>query len=163
MEESYGYLFGTSARDKDAVVASELLVEMASYYKLHGKSLIDVMNDLYAKYGIYLNKVESFQFEGATGMEKMANIMKTVRNDPPKTVAGIDVVSAVDYEDSAATGLPASNVLSFKLPAGAGIIVRPSGTEPKIKLYITATGKTFEEAQKLYEAILKDGKSWLEV
>jgi len=163
MEESYGYLFGIHARDKDAVVASQLLCEMASYYKLQGKSLIDVMNDLYAQYGIYENKVSSFEFDGAAGMEKMANIMKTIRENPPKSVGGMDVVESVDYKKSEETGLPSSNVLSFKLPGDSGVIVRPSGTEPKIKLYITATGKTFDEADKVYESILADGKSWLGV
>ena len=163
MEESYGYLLGIHARDKDAVVASQLICEMASYYKTKGKSLLDVMNDLYAKYGIYLNKVESFAFEGAAGMDKMANIMSTLRDNAPKTVAGKDVTEVIDFKNSEATGLPASNVLNYKLPEGASIIVRPSGTEPKIKFYITATGKTFEEANALYEAILADAKTWLEV
>ena len=163
MEESYGYLFGIHARDKDAVVAAQLLCEMASYYKLQGKSLIDVMNELYAKFGIYQNKVTSYEFEGAAGMEKMAGIMKDIRENPPKTVGGMDVLKETDYAKSDETGLPASNVLSFGLPADSSIMVRPSGTEPKIKLYITATGKTFEEAQAVYEAILADGESWLGV
>lgn len=163
MEESYGYLFGIHARDKDAVVAAQLLCEMASYYKLQGKSLIDVMNELYAKFGIYQNKVTSYEFEGAAGMEKMAGIMKNIRENPPKTVGGMDVLAETDYTKSDETGLPASNVLSFGLPADSSIMVRPSGTEPKIKLYITATGKTFEEAQAVYEAILADGESWLGV
>ena len=163
MEESYGYLFGIHARDKDAVVAAQLLCEMASYYKLQGKSLIDVMNELYAKFGIYQNKVTSYEFEGAAGMEKMAGIMKDIRENPPKTVGGMDVLKETDYTKSDETGLPSSNVLSFGLPADSSIMVRPSGTEPKIKLYITATGKTFEEAQAVYEAILADGESWLGV
>lgn len=163
MEESYGYLLGTHARDKDAVVASQLICEMASYYKTKGKSLLDVMNDLYARYGIYLNKVESFAFEGAAGMEKMAGIMSHLRESAPATVAGKPVQEVIDYENPEATGLPASNVLNYKLPEGASVIVRPSGTEPKIKFYITATGKTFEEANAFYEAALADAKTWLEV
>lgn len=163
MEESYGYLLGTHARDKDAVVASQLICEMASYYKLQGLSLLEKMKELYDKHGIYINKVESFEFEGASGMDKMANIMSYVRDNAPSTVAGLPVVEAIDYKNSEATGLPASNVLAFKLPAGAGIIVRPSGTEPKLKFYITATGKTFEEATELYEKILENGKIWLKV
>lgn len=163
MEESYGYLLGTHARDKDAVVASQLICEMASYYKTKGKSLLDVMNDLYAKYGIYLNKVESYAFEGAAGMEKMAGIMSHLRESAPATVAGKPVQEVIDYENPEATGLPASNVLNYKLPEGASVIVRPSGTEPKIKFYITATGKTFEEANAFYEAALADAKTWLEV
>ncbi len=162
MEESYGYLFGTHARDKDAVVASMLICEMASYYKLQGKSLIEVMNGLYEKYGIYLNKVDSFEFDGASGMEKMQAIMSGLRKDPPKQIAGKPVEAVLDYENTEETGLPASNVLSFRLPDGAQIIVRPSGTEPKIKFYITATGKTFEQADACYGSVLADAKSWLE-
>lgn len=162
MEESYGYLFGIHARDKDAVVASMLICEMASYYKLHGKSLIEVMNDLYAKYGIYLNKVDSFEFGGAAGMEKMQNIMSDLREHAPTAIAGKPVESVLDYKNAEETGLPAANVLAYGLPDSAQLIVRPSGTEPKIKFYITATGKTFEEANALYETILADAKSWLE-
>ncbi len=162
MEESYGYLFGTHARDKDAVVASMLICEMASYYKLQGKSLIEVMNGLYEKYGIYLNKVDSFEFDGASGMEKMQAIMSGLRKDPPKQIAGKPVEAVLDYENTEETGLPASNVLSFRLPDGAQIIVRPSGTEPKIKFYITATGKTFDQADACYGSVLADAKSWLE-
>ncbi|HPZ00135.1 MAG TPA: phospho-sugar mutase [Clostridiales bacterium] len=162
MEESYGYLFGTHARDKDAVVASMLICEMASYYKLQGKTLIEVMNALYEKYGIYLNKVDSFEFDGASGMEKMQAIMAELRACPPKEIAGIPVVSLQDYEKTEETGLPASNVLSYRLPNEAQVIVRPSGTEPKIKFYITATGKTFAEATALYEALLAAAKTWLE-
>lgn len=162
MEESYGYLFGIHARDKDAVVASMLICEMASYYKLQGKSLIEVMKDLYEKHGIYLNKVESFEFGGAAGMEKMQKIMAECRQTPPTVIAGKPVEQVLDYKNSEETGLPASNVLSYTLPDSAQLIVRPSGTEPKIKFYITATGKTFEEATALYNAILADAKSWLE-
>lgn len=164
MEESYGYLFGIQARDKDAVVASMLICEMASYYKLtQGKSLLEVMKDLYAKYGIYLNKVVSYEFEGAAGMDKMARIMSTLRENAPTVVAGKAVQEVVDYKNSEATGLPSSNVLSYPLSDGAQIIVRPSGTEPKIKFYVTATGSTFEEAEALYTAILADAEKWLEV
>lgn len=163
MEESYGYLLGIHARDKDAVVASQLVCEMAAYYKVKGKTLIDVMNDIYAKYGIYLNRVESFEFEGAAGMQKMADIMDTLRNNTPKTIAGLSVIDATDYKDTGKTGLPASNVLSYALENGNGIVVRPSGTEPKIKVYVTAIGKTFEEAERLFTNLIEDSKKWLEV
>lgn len=163
MEESYGYLLGIHARDKDAVVASQLVCEMAAYYKSKGKTLLDVMNDIYAKYGIYLNRVESFEFDGAAGMQKMADIMDTLRANTPKTVAGLSVLDAVDYKDTEKTGLPASNVLSFALENGNGVVVRPSGTEPKIKVYITAIGKTFDEAEKLFSDLIGDAKKWLDV
>ncbi len=163
MEESYGYLLGIHARDKDAVVASQLVCEMAAYYKSKGKTLIDAMNDIYAKYGIYLNRVESFEFEGAAGMQKMADIMDGLRNNAPTAIADLTVVDATDYRDTAKTGLPASNVLSYTLENGNAVVVRPSGTEPKIKVYVTAIGKTFEDAEELFENLIVDAKRWLEV
>lgn len=163
MEESYGYLLGIHARDKDAVVASQLVCEMAAYYKAQGKTLIDVMHDIYAKYGIYLNRVESFEFEGAAGMQKMADIMDSLRKNTPKEIGGLCVVDAVDYKDVLKTGLPSSNVLSYALENGNGVVVRPSGTEPKIKVYVTAIGKTFEEAEKLFAKLIRDAEKWLEV
>lgn len=163
MEESYGYLLGIHARDKDAVVASQLVCEMAAYYKSKGKTLIDVMNDIYSKYGIYLNRVESFEFDGAAGMQKMSDIMDGLRKNTPKTVGGLSVIDAVDYKDADKTGLPTSNVLSYILERGNGVVVRPSGTEPKIKVYVTAIGKTFEEAESLFNALIEDAEKWLEV
>jgi len=162
MEESYGYLLGIHARDKDAVVASQLLCEMASYYKLQNKSLLDVMADIYEKYGYYNNKVASFEFEGAAGMQKMADIMDGLRNKKPTEVAGLKVTSVVDYKNTEVTGLPASNVLAFILENGNSAVVRPSGTEPKIKIYITAVGNSREDANSIYEAILADTSKWLE-
>lgn len=159
-EESYGYLAGAHARDKDAVVASMLICEMASFYKLQGKTLIDVMNGIYEEFGMYLNQVESFTFEGASGMEKMAAIMETLRAEKPEAFGGLQVQQFIDYEESEKTGLPQSNVLSYKLGGGNGLIVRPSGTEPKIKVYITAMGKTKTEAQTLAEQFLKDVKQY---
>ncbi|MBR5015433.1 MAG: phospho-sugar mutase [Clostridia bacterium] len=162
MEESYGYLLGIHARDKDAVVASQLLVEMAAYYKSIGKSLIDVMNGIYAKFGIYLNKVDSFEFEGAAGMQKMADIMESLRNNAPSEIAGLKVLDVTDYKDTAKTGLPSSNVLSYKLENGNGVVARPSGTEPKLKFYFTAVAGTMDEANALYEKMLENAKSWME-
>ena len=149
-EESYGYLAGSYVRDKDAVVASMLICEMASFYKTQGKSLLDVMNELYKKYGMHLNAQKSFTCEGVTGMERMREIMEDLRNNPPAEIGGLKVLRALDYEASedrdAATGavtpitLPKSNVLSYKLEDSAGVIIRPSGTEPKIKVYLSSRG-----------------------
>ena len=155
-EESYGYLAGTHARDKDAVVASMLICEMAAYYKTKNMNLVDVMESLYEEFGFYANVVESYTFEGASGMEKMASIMDGLRANAPSKIAGYDVVSVSDYEASKtvfANGradekieLPKSNVLAYGLTDGNKLIVRPSGTEPKIKAYITAVGKSREKA-----------------
>ncbi|MCR4747311.1 MAG: phospho-sugar mutase [Clostridiales bacterium] len=162
MEESYGYLLGIHARDKDAVVASQLLVEMAAYYKSVGKSLIDVMNEIYAKFGLYLNKVDSFEFEGAAGMQKMADIMESLRNNAPAEIAGLKVLEVTDYKDTAKTGLPSSNVLSYKLENGNGVVARPSGTEPKLKFYFTAVAANTDEAEALYGRMLENAKAWME-
>lgn len=158
-EESYGYLAGTHARDKDAVVASMLICEMAAYYKTKNMNLVDVMESLYEEFGFYANVVESYTFEGASGMEKMASIMDGLRTNAPSKIAGYDVVSVSDYEASKtvfANGradekieLPKSNVLAYGLTDGNKLIVRPSGTEPKIKAYITAVGKSREEADSI--------------
>lgn len=163
MEESYGYLRGAHARDKDAVVASLLICEMASYYKLKGISLKELMDSIYQKYGMYLNNVLNFGFEGATGMQKMADMMEDLRKTPPKNIAGFDVVKTSDYKVSISkdllTGeeteikLPKSNVLSYVLSDNSKVIVRPSGTEPKIKVYITACGKTRDESTEKSESI----------
>ncbi len=162
MEESYGYLLGIHARDKDAVVASQLVIEMAAYYKSLGKTLIDVMNEIYAKYGIYLNRVDSFQFEGAAGMQKMADIMDKLRVNAPTAVAGLSVLGTVDYMDSESTGLPASNVLAWSLEGGNGLVARPSGTEPKLKFYFTSVASDFDLAEAQYQKMLADVKTWLE-
>ena len=158
MEESYGYLRGTHARDKDAVVASLLICEMASYYKLKGMSLKQFMDSIYEKYGMYLNSVLNFAFEGASGMQKMSDMMTSLRENPPKTIAGKDVVKTADYKISKVIDivnnkedtidLPKSNVLSYYLSDGSKLIVRPSGTEPKIKAYITAYGTSREDSEK---------------
>lgn len=163
MEESYGYLRGAHARDKDAVVASLLICEMASYYKLKGISLKQFMDGIYEKYGMYLNTVLNFGFEGASGMQKMADMMNDLRVNPPKEIAGAPVVKMSDYKLSftkdTVTGeeteinLPKSNVLSFIMPDNSKVIVRPSGTEPKIKVYITACGNSREESTEKSEKI----------
>ena len=171
MEESYGYLRGSHARDKDAVVASMLICEMAAYYKKKGISLYNQMQNIYNKYGMFLNTLLNFGFEGAAGMQKMSDMMTALRNNPPKMIAGQDVVSVADYKESKKTDmksgeieeikLPKSNVLSYKLPGGSGVIVRPSGTEPKIKIYITAVAKDRISAEKFTEEISADIKKIL--
>ncbi len=161
-EESYGYLAGTHARDKDAVVASMLICEMAAYYKTKNMNLVDVMNSLYDKFGYYCNEVKSYTFEGAQGMEKMAQIMDTLRQNPPKTIGDFIVTAVSDYKTSKIAftdgkeekiELPKSNVLAFALENGNKVIVRPSGTEPKIKAYLTAIGNDKESASKIAKTL----------
>lgn len=173
MEESYGYLSGTHARDKDAVVASMLICEMAAYYKTKGISLYDKMQSLYKQYGMYLNVLLNFGFEGATGMQKMHDMMESLRANAPKTIAGLTVEEVSDYMSSKTIvvsdgtekeiKLPKSNVLAYKLPGGSGVIVRPSGTEPKIKIYITANADTRENAQALSDKIGADMKKYMNI
>lgn len=146
-EESYGYLAGPYVRDKDAVIGSMLICEMAAYYRSIGSSLKQRMEEIYDKYGRYLNKVDSFEFPGLSGMDKMAGIMDGLRKNPPKEIGGYPVVKVTDFKEPEKTGLPAANVLIYKLEGGAEVIVRPSGTEPKIKTYFTTLGKDLAEAQ----------------
>ena len=157
LEESYGYLAGSYVRDKDAIVGSMLICEMAAYYRSIGSSIKERLEEIYAKYGRYLNKVDSFEFPGLSGMDKMAGIMASLRAKPPVEIGGYKVVKVTDYENTAETGLPAANVLVYALEGGATVIVRPSGTEPKIKTYFTTLGKDLAEAEaqknKLAEAL----------
>ena len=165
-EESYGYLAGSYVRDKDAVVASMLIVEMAAYYRTKGISLIQARENLYKKYGVYAHSQQSFVCEGASGMEKMKEIMGGLRANHPTEIGGLKVTVFEDYIASTSknveTGevtpitLPKSDVLSFKLTDGASVVIRPSGTEPKIKAYYTTTGKTFEQAKALEAKIAED-------
>ena len=156
-EESYGYLAGPYVRDKDAIIGSMLICEMAAYYRSIGSSIKERLESIYAKYGRYLNKVDSFEFPGLSGMDKMAGIMASLREKPPVEIGGYKVVKVTDYEKTAETGLPAANVLVYALEGGATVIVRPSGTEPKIKTYFTTLGKDLAEAEaqknKLAEAL----------
>ena len=145
---------------------------MTAFYKLQGKTLLDVMNDIYSEFGYYSNTVSNYQFEGAAGMEKMAEIMENLRANTPKDFAGKKVVSVSDYKTSIKTNLetletekielPKSNVLAYKLEGGAGVIVRPSGTEPKIKTYITAIGKDMAEADKNGSELIKSAAKYME-
>ena len=156
-EESYGYLAGPYVRDKDAVIGSMLICEMAAYYRSIGSSLKQRLEEIYAEYGRYLNKVDSFEFPGLSGMDKMAGIMDGLRKQPLTEIAGSTVVKVTDYEKPEETGLPSANVLIYKLANGETVIVRPSGTEPKIKVYYTTLGKDLAEAEaekeKLAEAL----------
>ena len=158
-EESYGYLSGGYVRDKDAVNASMLICEMAAYYRTQGITLLEARENMYKKYGMFYQTLYSFTFEGESGMNKMDEIMTTLRNNPPTAIAGIPVVKFDDYKASTskdiASGavteltLPKSNVLAFFLEGGSKVIVRPSGTEPKIKTYLTAKQPTRTEAEVL--------------
>lgn len=169
-EESYGYLSGTYVRDKDAVVASMLICEMAAYYRKQGKTLANVIDEIYKEYGYYRNTTLSFEFDGASGMKKMQEIMDNLRENPLKTINGHDVKTVYDYleseEKDVETGkitpidLPKSNVLHFCL-GGDAVIVRPSGTEPKIKLYITSIGKTEQESIEIADKMAEDVKKQL--
>ena len=156
-EESYGYLAGPYVRDKDAIIGSMLICEMAAYYRSIGSSIKERLEEIYAKYGRYLNKVDSFEFPGLTGMDKMAGIMDDLRKNPPAEIAGYKVMKVTDYKKPEETGLPAANVLIYALEGGATVVVRPSGTEPKIKTYFTTLGKDLAEAEaqkeKLAEAL----------
>ena len=156
-EESYGYLAGPYVRDKDAVVGAMLICEMAAYYRSIGSSIKQRLEEIYATYGRYLNKVDSFEFPGLSGMEKMAGIMENLRQNPPTEMAGYAVTQVMDYKKTEETGLPAANILVYALEGGASVIVRPSGTEPKIKAYFTTLGKDLAEAEeqkaKLAEAL----------
>ncbi len=152
-EESYGYLAGPYVRDKDAIVGSMLICEMAAYYRSIGSSIKQRLEEIYAQYGRYLNKVDAFEFPGLSGMDKMAGIMSSLRSDAPHEFAGRKVVKTTDYEDTAATGLPKANVLRYDLDDGACVIVRPSGTEPKIKTYFTTKGRDLASAEKEKEEL----------
>lgn len=155
-EESYGYLAGSYVRDKDAVVASMLICEMAAYYRTKGISMMQARENLYQKYGVYVHAQHSFTFEGESGMIRMQNIMEHLRTNRPEQIDNLKVIQFADYEKQVSidltTGtettitLPKSNVLSFTLEQGAKIIIRPSGTEPKIKAYYTTTAATEAEA-----------------
>ena len=165
-EESYGYLSGTYVRDKDAVVASMLICEMAAYYRTQGISMLQARENMYKKYGIFRHSLQSFAFEGESGMNKMNSLMQELRDNRPETIGGLKVVSVSDYSTSEtlniATGektaitLPKSNVLVFDLEQGAKVVIRPSGTEPKIKSYYTAVGETMADAIAVEEKLKAD-------
>jgi len=160
-EESYGYLAGPYVRDKDAVIGSMLICEMAAYYRSIGSSIKQRLEEIYAQYGRYLNKVDSYEFPGLSGMDKMKGIMDSLRSEPPKEFAGKAVVKVTDYAKPEETGLPKANVLIYGLEDGASVVVRPSGTEPKIKTYFTTLGKDLAEAQAEKDALAEACQSIL--
>lgn len=174
-EESYGYLSGAYVRDKDAVNASMLICEMTAYYKKAGKNLVDRMNELYEKYGYYKNDLMEFAFEGAAGMEKMNGIMSALRAEHPTRLIDRKVVEIADYQLSQrrilgssktcdlAAGikpirLPKSDVLEYVLEDGSSVVVRPSGTEPKLKLYLSAKGESRKESDEIVERLRSELK-----
>ncbi|MDD3339400.1 MAG: phospho-sugar mutase [Lachnospiraceae bacterium] len=155
-EESYGCLIGTHARDKDAIVATMALCEAAAYYKTQGKTLWDVMIDMYEQYGYYKDSIKSMEFKGIEGLEKIQTILTNFRNNPPKTIGAYTVTAVRDYKEDTrkdlstgaveSTGLPSSNVLYYELTDDAWVCVRPSGTEPKVKFYYGIKGTSMEDA-----------------
>lgn len=163
-EESCGYLKGTYARDKDAVVASMLVCEMAASLKLQGKTILDALNELYDKYGYYLAHVQSIELTGADAMEKAAKMMADLRESVPDRIGGVEVTNVRDYRTSVATNLrngsqttillPKSNVLELILGENGSVIARPSGTEPKVKFYYTAVGADEQKAKLLLDAMV---------
>lgn len=148
-EESYGYLSGSYVRDKDAVVAVMLIVEMVSHYKRQGKTLADRMEEIYHEYGTYSHKLLTFEFSGADGAKKMESLLKRIRESIPKEFAGMKVMDCIDYLTQRRYDLPKSNVLQFDLERGAQVIVRPSGTEPQIKIYLTVAGMPSDNVRDL--------------
>ncbi len=162
-EESYGYLVGTAVRDKDAVVASLLIAEMAAYYISEGTSLLEVLNGIYKKFGYYLNKVDAYEFEGLSGMEKMKNIMANLRKENLKDLQGYKIKEIEDYLPLTKTNLttqkqekillPSADILIYKLEDDHEVIIRPSGTEPKIKVYYTIKAENFEKAKRIKQEI----------
>ena len=164
-EESYGCLIGTHARDKDGIVASMALCEAAAFFKANGKTLWDAMTDMYDKYGYYKDNVISITHKGIEGLEKIKNIMETLRNNPPKQLGDYKVLVTRDYQkdeicdlatgQKKPTGIPNSNVLYYEMEDDAWLAVRPSGTEPKIKLYYGVVGSDMDDAEKK-SAVLGD-------
>ena len=152
-EESYGYLAGPYVRDKDAIIGSMLICEMAAYYRSIGSSIKERLEAIYAQYGRYLSQTDSFEFPGLSGMDKMTALMASLREKPLTQIAGHPVIKVMDYQDSAATGLPKANILVYALEGGATVVIRPSGTEPKIKAYYTTLGKDLAQAQAQKEAL----------
>lgn len=151
-EESYGYLAGTHARDKDAVVASMLICQMARYYRTLGKNLYQAMQDIYREFGFHHNRTVSYAFEGSAGAETMSSIMAAFRSHPLSEIAGYKVEQFLDYQQGVG-GLPSANVLEFDLEKGNKVIVRPSGTEPKVKVYLFTVGESASEAEGLADVL----------
>lgn len=172
-EESYGYMSGTYVRDKDAISASMLICEMTQMYKNEGADLIEAIESLYERYGYYLNKTINMSYPGSSGADKMEAIMDSLRTNPPQVIAGLPVVSILDYADGAPMTkingnpdehqiLPSANVISFDLGDGVRIIIRPSGTEPKIKAYVFSKANTRDQAEQLLSELSKAARKLLD-
>lgn len=159
-EESYGYLAGTHVRDKDAVVASMLIVQMARHYRKQGMTLVQAMRALYDKFGWQTNRTVSLAYPGADGAQRMADIMAGLRAQPPAQVAGRDVAEVVDYAEGVGD-LPKANVVEFRLAGGGKLIVRPSGTEPKIKAYLFAKAPDQTGADAMLDALEQSARELL--
>lgn len=172
-EESYGYLAGPYVRDKDAVVASMLICEMVAYYKEKGVNLAEVLENIYREYGYYSCTQKGFTCEGQSGMKKIKETMDNIRCNPPTVIGGVPVAILKDFDSSVATvvssgktekiNLPKSNVLGFYLENGSSLIVRPSGTEPKIKLYVCSVGENAIAAENMRDAIIESGIELLKI
>lgn len=170
-EESYGYLAGSYVRDKDAVVASMLICQMAAWYKKQGLTLVDALELLYKQYGFYFEKLESFAFEGISGMEKMQRLMKALRENPPAEIGGLHVQIVRDYllskkyekGETSPILLPSSDVMGFFLEGGSSVIVRPSGTEPKLKVYYSIVCPDQAASQILFEQVSRGIQARLQV
>lgn len=160
-EESYGCLSGSFVRDKDAVNAALLICEMFAWYKAEGKSLPEVLDGLYRTYGFYESRLLSFSFEGAEGFARMTELIQGLREQPPGEIKGYAVEQIVDYLNGS-TGLPRSNVLRFFLEDGMEAVVRPSGTEPKLKIYLTAIGKSRAESREIADRLGRYFQAWAE-
>ncbi len=171
-EESYGYLAGTHARDKDGVVATMLIAEMAAYYKTKNMSLYEALQEIYNKYGHYFEKTVSIVMPGKDGMEKMAQLLSTLRTSPLAKAAGMDIITTTDYKTQTIKNsdgciktfndLPKSDVLKYNLSDSKSyFIIRPSGTEPKIKFYLASSAETLSKAESTVMAILEDLKNQL--
>ena len=172
-EESYGYMSGTYVRDKDAISASMLICEMAQMYKDEGVDLVEAMESLYERYGYYLNKTLNVSYPGSSGAEKMGAIMEGLRTNPPQVIAGLPVTSILDYAEGVPMTkingnadehqtLPEANVISFDLGDGVRIIIRPSGTEPKIKAYVFSKANSREQAEQLLSELSEAAQELLD-
>ena len=151
-EESYGYLSGGHVRDKDGVNASLLICEMFAHYKAMGISLVQMLNQLYEKYGYFKEALQSITFEGASGAKKMSDLMESLRTNAPKEVAGYKVIDVKDYK-AGIGNLPKSNVLEFNMEDDINVLVRPSGTEPKIKMYYLVKGSSEQAGAEIVAAL----------
>ena len=160
-EESYGYLSGGHVRDKDAVNAVMLACEAAAWYAAQGMSLLDAVNALYKEFGFYRNALKSDTFEGESGMPTMQSIMAKLRAHAPAAIAGVKVAGVTDYEHDD-TGLPKADVLEYRLENGAKLMVRPSGTEPKIKVYLSAVAGSEAEADAINAQMVTDADTWMQ-